>query len=269
MKKILLGSVVVVAASLHAFAQSPELARLEASPRHHEWVEVKRGERAIHTFVAFPEKSGKTAAVILIHENRGLTDWVRATADKLAGEGYLVLAPDLLSGAAPGGGRTKDFASSDAAREAIGKLKAPDVTADLHAVADYAKTIPAANGTLFVSGFCWGGTRVWDFAVSRADLSGAFVFYGTATDDALAKAEKIPCGVYGFFGGNDARVNATLEKTSAALKAAGKIFEPVIYDGAGHAFMRLGEEGTPTPANKAGMEKAWERWLALLGEAGR
>jgi carboxymethylenebutenolidase len=269
MKYLLLCVTALFAAPLSAFAQSPELARLDASPRHHEWMEIKRGDRVVHTFVAYPEKSQKTAAVILIHENRGLTDWVRATADKLAGEGYLVLAPDFLSGAGPDGGRTKDFASSDAAREAIGKLKSADVTADLHAVADYARTIPSASGSLFVGGFCWGGGRVWDFAVSGADLSGAFVFYGTASDDALAKADKISCGVYGFFGRNDARVNATLEKTSAAMKAAGRTFEPVIYEGAGHAFMRLGEDGTPTPANKAGMAEAWERWLKLLAEPRR
>jgi carboxymethylenebutenolidase len=257
------------AAPMCAFAQPADVARLEASPRHHEWVEVKRGDRVIHTFVAYPEKSGKTAAVILVHENRGLTDWVRATADKLAGEGYLVLAPDFLSGAGPGGGRTKDFASGDAAREGIGKLKAADVAADLNAVADYAKSVPAASGTLFVGGFCWGGGRTWDFAVARGDLAGAFVFYGTPSDEALGQVEKIPCAVHGFYGGNDARVNATLEKTSAAMKAAGKTFEPVIYDGAGHAFMRLGEDATPTPANKAAMEKAWERWLKLLAVTGK
>lgn len=260
-------SLALFAAPLCAFAQPADVARLEASPRHHEWVEVKRGEHVVHTFVAYPEKSGKTAAVILIHENRGLTDWVRATADKLAGEGYVVLAPDLLSGTGPNGGRTKDFASGDAAREGIGKLKVVDVTADLGAVADYAKTIPAANGTLFVGGFCWGGARTWDFAAARGDLAGAFVFYGTASDDALANAQKVPCAVYGFYGGNDARVNATLEKSAAAMKAAGKTFEPVIYDGAGHAFMRLGQDASPTPANKAAMEQAWARLLKLLANS--
>jgi carboxymethylenebutenolidase len=262
-------ALVLSAAPVCAFAQNADVARLDASPRHHEWVEVKRGEHVVHTFVAYPEKSGKTAAVILIHENRGLTDWVRATADKLAGEGYLVLAPDLLSGSGPNGGRTKDFASGDAAREGIGRLKTPDVVADLGAVADYAKTIPAASGTLFVGGFCWGGSKTWDFSVARGDLAGAFVFYGTASDEALAKAGKIPCAVYGFYGGNDARVNATLEKSGAAMKAAGKTFEPVLYDGAGHAFMRLGEDEKPTPANKKAMEEAWARMLSLLAANGR
>jgi carboxymethylenebutenolidase len=256
-------------APLCVLAQPADVARLEASPRHHEWVDVKRGDRVIHTFVAYPEKNDKTTAIILIHENRGLTDWVRATADRLAGAGYLVLAPDLLSGAAPGGGRTKDFASGDAAREVIGKLKAAEVVADLDVVADYAQTIPAASGRLFVGGFCWGGGRTWDFAATRKDLAAAFVFYGTPSDEALAQVAKIPCAVHGFYGENDARVNATLEKTGAAMQAAGKTFEPVIYDGAGHAFMRLGEDGTPTPANKVAMETAWRRWLKLLKEASK
>ncbi len=250
-------------------AQSSPLERLEASPRHHEWVEVAGAGRPLHIFVAYPEKHDKTAAVILIHENRGLNDWLRATADKLAGEGYLVLAPDLLSGHAPGGGRTKDFASGDAAREAIGRLKTGDVVTDLHAVAEYAKTIPSFNGRLMVGGYCWGGATVWNFAVARPDLSGAFVFYGSASDAALERVAEIPCVVHGFYGGNDARVNATLEKTEAAMKSAKKIFEPVIYDGAGHAFMRLGEEVDPTPANRAAYEQAWKRWRELLEAASR
>lgn len=257
-------TLIAFAAPLCAFAQPASLARLEASPRHHEWVEVKRGDRVIHTFVAFPQATGKTGAIILIHENRGLTDWVRATADKLAEAGYLVLAPDMLSGAGPDGGRTKDFASSDAAREAIGKLKTPDVVADLGAVADYAKAIPASNGRLVVGGFCWGGTQTWQFALKRADLVEAYVFYGTAPGDEATPFAAIPCAVRGFYGGSDARVNSTLDKTSAAMTAAGKTFDPVIYDGAGHAFMRLGEDAEPTPANKAAMEQAWKRWLELL-----
>jgi Dienelactone hydrolase and related enzymes len=250
-------------------AQSSPLERLEASPRHHEWVEVPGAGRPLHIFVAYPEKHDKTAAVILIHENRGLNDWLRATADKLAGEGYLVLAPDLLSGHAPGGGRTKDFASGDAAREAIGRLKTEDVVTDLHAVAEYAKTIPSFNGKLMVGGYCWGGSTVWNFVVARRDLVGAYVFYGSASDAALARVAEIPCAVHGFYGGNDARVNSTLGKTEAAMKAANKTFEPVIYDGAGHAFMRLGEEANPMPANRAAYEQAWKRWLELLEAASR
>ena len=246
-----------------AVAQPAPLSRLENSPRHHEWVEVKHGERTVQTFVAYPQNKNKAASVILIHENRGLTDWVRAVADQLAENGYIALAPDFLSGAAPGGGRTKDFASSDEAREAIGKLQPATVVADLNAVADYAKGLPAADGRLAVAGFCWGGTQTWRFAFVRSDLSQAFVFYGTAPDTPEAFAG-IGAAVYGFYGGNDARVNATIERTTAAMTAAGKSFEPVVYDGAGHAYMRLGEVENATAPNKEAMEKSWARWLELL-----
>src|SRR6185436_5053119 len=117
-----------------AVAQDWALSRLEKSPRHHEWAEVKSGERSVHTFVAFPQSPTKSTAVIVIHENRGLTDWARGVADQLAEAGYIALAPDLLSGTGPQGGRTKDFATSDAAREAIYKLTPEQVTADLDAV---------------------------------------------------------------------------------------------------------------------------------------
>src|SRR5687767_5005710 len=132
--------------------------RLETTPRHNEWAQVTRDGRTIHTYVAYPEVSTKAPAIIVIHENRGLTDWERGVADRLAENGYIALAPDLLSGMAPNGGRASDFPTMDAAREAIGKLPHLQVMADLHAVADYAKRLPAANGTLHVGGFCWGGT---------------------------------------------------------------------------------------------------------------
>ncbi len=250
-----------------ALAQSTATSRLDNSPRHHEWVEIKRGDQVVHTFVAYPEVKDKALTVLVIHENRGLTDWVCAVADRLAEAGYIAIAPDLLSGMAPGGGRTKDFPSQSAATEAIGKLVAADVSANLGAVADYAATIPSANGRLAVIGFCWGGGQTWRFALARPGLVLACPFYGTAPKD--GDFTKIPCPVYGFFGGNDARVDSTLDATAASMKAAGKTFEPVLYDGAGHAFMRLGEEPDATPANKAAMTASWERLLKLLAAAAK
>lgn len=239
--------------------------RVEKSPRHQEWVEVKRGERTIHAFVVYPEVKTKALTVIVIHENRGLNDWARSVADRLAENGYIAIAPDLLSGAAPGGGRTKDFPAQSAATEAIGKLKPADVTADLGAIADYAKTLPAANGKLAVIGFCWGGGQSWRFALARPGLEFAGVFYGSAPADADFSTVSAP--VYGFYGGNDARINSTIDKATAGMKTAGKTFDPVIYEGAGHAFMRSGEEADGTPANKAAAEGGWKRLLELLAKA--
>lgn len=246
-----------------ASAQDFAKARLEKSPRHQEWVTIKHGERTVHAFVVFPEVKNKVPAIIVIHENRGLTDWVRSVADQVAEAGYIAIAPDLLSGMAPQGGKTSDFADSDAAREAISNLPPEQVTADLNAVADYAARLPAANGKIAVAGFCWGGRQSFRFATNRANLSAAFVFYGNGPDN-KDEVARIQCPVYGFYGGNDARVNATIPPTAELMKAAGKKFEPVTYEGAGHGFMRAGEEPEAAAENKKAREEAWSRWKDLL-----
>ncbi|HET9314929.1 MAG TPA: dienelactone hydrolase family protein [Vicinamibacteria bacterium] len=261
MRAALVAAGILAAAPLAA--QEDALKRLESSPRHQEWTQVKSGERTVHSFVVFPEIKDKAPVVIVIHENRGLTDWVRTVADRLAEAGAIAIAPDLLSGAAPEGGRTKDFASQDAAREAIGKLQPDQVTADLNAVADYGLKLPAANGKLAVSGFCWGGGQTFRFATNRKDLKAAFVFYGTSPADKDAYA-RVAAPVFGFYGGNDERVNATIAPAADAMKALGKRYEPVTYEGAGHGFMRAGEEPGATDANRKARDEAWARWKELL-----
>jgi carboxymethylenebutenolidase len=134
---------------------------------------------------------------------------------------------------------------------------------DLNAAADYVLELPAANGRLSVAGFCWGGARTWEFANQRAGLRRAFPFYGTGPQQPSGVAG-ITAPVHGFYGGDDARVNATIPKTEELMQAAGKAFDPKIYDGAGHAFMRSGAEADASAANRAAYEQAWERWLALL-----
>ncbi|HEY0141267.1 MAG TPA: dienelactone hydrolase family protein [Thermoanaerobaculia bacterium] len=238
-------------------------ARLESTPRHDEWVTIESGGRPLHAYVVYPQVSRKAPAVLVIHENRGLTDWVRTVADRLAENGYLAIAPDMLSGSAPNGGRTSDFPTSDAAREAISKLKLEQVHADLAAAAQYVRTLPSADGRLAVAGFCWGGSRAWEFANRGENVAAAFVFYGTGPREE-AGVTGIDGPVYGFYGGDDARVNATIEPSAALMKQHGKSFDPVIYPGAGHAFMRLGEEAEATPANRTAREEGWTRWLAAL-----
>jgi carboxymethylenebutenolidase len=251
---------VVITASL--FAQDFAKQRLENSPRHQEWVALKYGDRTVHGFLVFPEVKNKTIAMVVIHENRGLTDWVRSVADQLAEAGYIAIAPDLLSGMAPNGGKTSDFPSGDAAREAISKVTPEQATADLNAVADYAAKLPACNGKVAVAGFCWGGRQSFRFATTRADLKAAFVFYGNGPDS--SDIVKIKCPVYGFYGGNDARINATIPNTAELMKQAGKRFEPVTYEGAGHGFMRAGEEPNADAANKKARDEGWTRWKTLL-----
>ena len=262
MRKALILVTALLLASTCLLSQDFALQRLEKSPRHHEWVTVKNGERLVHSFLVFPEVKNKATAVVVIHENRGLTDWVRSVADQLAEAGYIAIAPDLLSGMAPNGGKTSDFPSGDAAREAISKVTPEQANADLNAVADYVMKLPAANGKIAVAGFCWGGRQSFRFATYRADLKAAFVFYGSAADS--SDIAKIKCPVYGFYGGNDARVNATIPKTAELMKQMDKRYEPVTYEGAGHGFMRAGEEPNAEAANKKARDEGWIRWKALL-----
>ena len=135
--------------SFSLFAQNFALEQLENLPRHHEWVEVKSSDRTVHCFVAYPETSENTLAVIVIHENRGLTDWVRSFADQMAAARYLAIAPALLSDFAPDKAQTSSFESSDAARDAIYQLDPDQVTQDLQAVQDYIANVPASNGKTY------------------------------------------------------------------------------------------------------------------------
>jgi carboxymethylenebutenolidase len=260
-------SAIFLAAILFLLAAHPDAAqdwaraRLDKSPRHGEWVTIKHGDRSVQTFVVYPETKDKRPVVIVIHEIFGLTDWAQELADEVAAAGYIAVAPDLLSGMAPNGGRTSDFAEGKAT-EAVGHLDADQVTADLNAAADYALKIPASNGQLFVTGFCWGGGQSWRFATNRADLSAAFVFYGPPpAQDTMAR---IKGPVFGFFAGNDARIGAMIPDAITQMKAAGKTFEPVTYDGAGHGFMRAGEAPDASDANAKARTEAWARWKALL-----
>jgi carboxymethylenebutenolidase len=242
-------------------AQDWARANLERSSRHHEWVTVKHESRSVETFVVYPESKDKRPVVLVIHEIFGLTDWVQDLADQVADAGYIAVAPDLLSGMGPNGGRSSDFPQGQAV-ETVSKLNPDQVTADLNAASDYGLKLPASNGKLFVAGFCWGGGQTFRFATNRADLAAAFVFYGVPPDKGAMAWIKSP--VHGFYGGNDARVNATLPDTREQMKAAGKTFDPVVYDNAGHGFMRAGEAPDANDANRKARSDAWARWKTLL-----
>jgi carboxymethylenebutenolidase len=244
----------VVSLSSPLFAQDWARARLEASSRHGEWVTVPHGDRKVRAFIVYPEVKDKAPAVLVIHEIFGLTDWVRGVCDQLAALGYIAIAPDLLSGQAIDG--------IDAARAAIAQLPPEQVTADLRAVAAYARKLPAANGRLAVVGFCWGGGQAFRFATNEPELSKAFVFYGPGPE--AADMARIKAPVYGFYAENDARIDATLPATTEQMQSAGKTFEPVTYPGAGHGFMRAGEAPDASAPNHAAREAAWKRLGALL-----
>jgi carboxymethylenebutenolidase len=261
MKMTLALAAVLFLGLLPASAQDWARQKLEKSSRHQEWVQVKHDNRNVHTFVVYPEVKQKAPVVLVIHEIFGMTDWVRSVADQLAANGYIAVAPDLLSGMGPKGGGSDEFPDTQAAMKAVSSLDPDQITADLNAVADYAKKLPASNGKLAVVGFCWGGGQSFRFATNRKDLSAAFVFYGPPPKE----LSSITPPVYGFYAGNDSRISSTVPETKEAMKKAGKKYEAVIYDGAGHGFMRAGEDPSNTnPANKKAHDEGWQRWLKLL-----
>ena len=260
----LTSALTLVAGLLATHAQDWAKPRLENSPRHLEWVTVKHGSREVKCFIAFPEVKEKATAVVVIHEIFGLTEWVRGVTDQLAEAGYIAIAPDLLSGTAPGGGGTAELGSGDAVRKAISSLPPDQITADLDAVVDYVAALPAANGKVAVGGFCWGGSQSFRFATNNKKILAAFAFYGSGPE-AAADIARIQCPVYGFYGGNDARVNATIPKSEELMKQAGKKYVPLTYEGAGHGFMRAGEAPDAGDANKRAREAAWKRWKEILG----
>jgi carboxymethylenebutenolidase len=234
--------------------------RLNSSPRHADWVDIKAGDRTIKAFVVYPESKSKSPVVLVVSEIFGLTDWVRSLCDELAENGVIAIAPDLHNG--------QKFEDLDGARKATSALPKEQVQADLDATADYALgKIPASNGTLAVCGFCWGGGWAFAYAHMNPKLKAAYSFYGVAVDNA-DEASKIACPVYGFYAENDERVDATIPKAEELMKAASKKYEPVIYKGAGHGFMRSGEPNNPAvrDGDKKAREEVWLRWKKLLKE---
>ena len=272
----------------HADSASPEgqdLAkrRLAMSPRHHEWVKIKykpanaTTEREVSAFVVYPEVKTKATSVLVIHEIFGMSDWVQSLTDQVAEAGYIAIAPDLLSEMGPNRGGTSDVATagSNAIGTTIQALPPDQITADLNAIADYVAALPAANGKLVVAGFCWGGTQTFRFATNRQSLKASFVFYGgppmtgPQENQVIDKATltRINAPVYGFYAENDMRINATLPATIEAMRKLGKTYEPVTYGGAGHGFMRAGEDSNDkNPQNKKAHDDAWIRWREILAK---
>lgn len=252
--------------------------KLNKSPRHQEWVAIPRlGGRTLKAWVDYPDVKGTVPVVLVLHEVFGLTDSTRNTADQIAAMGYIVIAPDMLSGFGPGGGDTRSFPSSRAASETLVGLKDEVVNADLNALADYGNKLPRSNGKLAVVGLSWGGGAAFRYATTqRKDVKAVFVFYDVGppkTTQSIPKemgsgsfpVDRINLPVYGFYPDQDTRVMSSLQATKDAMKAAGKAYDPVIYQGAEHAYMRVGEDpANANPANPAAVKSSLARLQALL-----
>ena len=238
-------------------------ADLDASPRHAQWVDVALPWTTvpIHTWVVYPDRSDPAPVVLVIHESDGLTAWVRAVADQFAAEGFLAVAPDLISGSGPNGGHTASFASNGHARDAIRALEPGERTTRLNTVETWALDLPSANGRLGLIGFGWGGAASFDHAVDHPALDAAVVFYGASPGYEPDYAD-ITAPVLALYGERDERVTATMPRAAEAMAGYGKSFEPIVYEGAGHGFLRAQH----LLDNMLATEQAWPRTVAFLRE---
>ncbi len=234
---------------------------LERSSRHGEFVDIPyAGGAPLRTYVVYPERRTKAGVVVVIHEIFGLSDWIRAVADRLAAEGFIAVAPDLVSGLGPGGGGTDSTKSRDEVVQLVRKLTPDESAARLAAVRNWTRSIAAANGKLGTLGFCWGGGRSFAAATASPPIDAAVVYYGSAPDSVQILNVRAP--VQGHYGGDDARITATVEQTRATLAKLGRSYTPFVYDGAGHGFLRQqdGREG----ANLKAASAAWPRTIEFL-----
>src|SRR5919202_2308712 len=232
--------------------------RLASSPRHAEWAMIRSGNDSVRAWVVYPERRDRAPVIVVIHEIFGLTSWVRGVADQLAADGFIAIAPDLLTGKFTG---NPDSVGMDEGRRLVSQLNADDVQRQLAAVGQYGMRLPAARPRYAVIGFCWGGSTSFQHAVrSPAGLGAAVVYYGASPPSEQLASVRVP--VLGLYGSDDARVDATVPPADSAMRALGKTFEHQMYEGAGHGFLRAqdGKNG----ANMAATRQAWPATIAFL-----
>lgn len=275
MKATLLPLLLISLCSINAFAAEPGApggvppgekearAVLDRSPRHGEFVDiaVPDAKTPLKSYVVYPERKDKAPVVIVIHEIFGQSDWVRSVADQLAADGFIAIAPDLLSGHGPNGGGTDSLGDRQAVMRAVSGLQHDEVMRDLDAVRAYGASLPASDQKTAVIGFCWGGGQSFAYAAHQPGLSAAVVYYGVPP--APDRMRNIQARVAGFYGGNDARISATIPKMAEQMKQLGKTYLPHVYDGAGHGFLRAQDN---SEANKAAARQAWPLTIQFLQE---
>jgi carboxymethylenebutenolidase len=257
---VILGSLPLATLAAQTLPPDAEhaLDALNASPRHAEWAMVRLPDGdSVRAWVVYPERSGPAPVVVVIHEIYGLTHWIRGVADQLAAEGFIAVAPDLLT---MHGVPTDAAGEPDrqAATAAIRTLDPDGVQRQLRAVAEHGMALPAAQRAYAITGFCWGGAATFEHASRyQESLLGGLVYYGSSPDEAALARVRVP--VVGFYGGDDERVNATIPRARAAL---GDGYRALLYDGAGHGFLRqqTGRDG----ANLRASQQAWAFTIGYL-----
>lgn len=264
-------------------------ARLAASPRHAEWVEIalQPGSKdSIMAWIVYPKSGAKAPVVVVVHEIFGLSTWVRGVADQVAADGFIAIAPDFLS-RVRGGPSTVEL-SGDSARKLIGGVSTTEQAGIIDAAANYAMTRPAAQNRYAVIGYCWGGTATWSHAINGGVMgfSGGVAFYGTpytsggqratASTPAVSatviadSVAKISKPMMLLSGSKDARISALMPAIDSTMKAMHKSYSYMNYPGAIHGFLRA-QDDPRTPrdeaeesANLAATRDAWPKTVAFL-----
>src|SRR5438876_11347012 len=215
---------------------------------HAEYVKYLSGRDTITAYLAYPERKDPAPAVVVIHEIFGMSDFIRQTTEQLAREGFVAIAPDLLSrrGGTP--------ASTDDARKLIAGLDPDTVTKDLDATVAYVKRLKAARpNRVGVIGFCWGGGQSFRYATNNPSLRAFVVCYGPGPDAmAIARLRAAGLGVYAE---KDARSNSGLTDAAAAVRPYHKKYRYDVYLGVGAGFSPT--RGKPEVADSA--------WKAVVG----
>jgi carboxymethylenebutenolidase len=259
---VIAGSIGFAQANRIPPSEDEVMARLNTSPRHGEWVSVKASNGdTVDAWLVFPERSDNAPVVMVIHEIYGLTDWVRAVADQFAAEGFIAIAPDLLSGKGPGG-KGSYAVGRDDARRLIRSLEWGEIVRRLDATARYATALPAATSRFGVVGYCWGGGISFNYATEQPDLNASVVYYGVSPSAGKLAGIKAP--VLGLYGDDDSRVTSTVSAAEKEMKRLGKRYEYEIYKGAGHAFLR--NQSVRGGANLKAAQMAWPRTIKFLKE---
>jgi carboxymethylenebutenolidase len=199
--------------------------------------------------VVYPERSTKAPVILVVHEVYGLSSWVRSVADQLAADGFIAIAPDLLTMK-----NLPDVPDSVLAPLAVAAVRSLDpawIQKQLDAVGQYGMSLPAAEKRYGIVGFCWGGGVSFAHAVHTPHLGASVVYYGTSPEASDLKSVVAP--VLGLYGGNDARVDATIPPADSVMRSLGRTYVYAIYPGAGHGFLRqqTGAAGANLTATRA------------------
>ena len=238
-----------------AFTASSTVAR---TTLRHEWVDVPFAGQRLHTWIEYPNRADPAPVVIVMSHEAGLDDWMRAIADQLATEGFIAVAPDILSGRGPKGGNFDSFPFAADVVRANATLPQDEALRRYAAARDYALKLPGARAKSASLGAGMGGADSFRFAAEVPDLDAAVVFYGVAPDETVLANVRAP--VAGFYGEDDPRVIPTVRAAEAAMKRLGKAYDVHIYPGATQAFLRATVEGRNTEATAA----AWRAAIQFL-----